>query len=202
MKKWLIISAIIIILCSTIVLLYNKITTLEQKLSIAENNTKALLLENSELNSTSRILKLTIEQLTYSKDSISKTLVKTLEVNKINKKKISQLQYMLETNFRVDTVKFRDTLFLNRIDLDTLIKDDRWYRLDMKLKHPNTIIVNPTFTNEYTTVFTYKKETIMPPKKFFLCRWFQKKHYVTEVKVFNNNPYSITDTLRFIDIVK
>lgn len=125
MKKTLILIILSLCLLSTNILTFKHMKKLEEKLSIAESNTKALLLENSELNSTSRILKLTIEQLTYSKDSISKTLVRTLETNRINKKKISQLQYMLERNFRVDTVQFRDTLFLNKINLDTLITDDK-----------------------------------------------------------------------------
>lgn len=125
MKKTLILIILSLCLLSTNILTIKHMKKLEEKLSIAESNTKALLLENSELNSTSRILKLTIEQLTYSKDSISKALVRTLETNRINKKKISQLQYMLERNFRVDTVQFRDTLFLNRIDLDTLITDNK-----------------------------------------------------------------------------
>lgn len=195
------IVSIFICICSVFYLV-NKVNTLNERLSDSENNIKTLLIEKNDLDSTSRILKLTIQQLEYSKDSISRILTSTLNKHNINKKKISQLQYMLATNFRVDTIRFTDTLFVNNVNIDTLITDDKWYTLDVKLRHPKTIIINPNFKNEYSTVFSHKKETINPPRKFFLWRLFQKKHVITEVKVFNNNPYSSIDTTRFIDIVK
>ena len=157
-------------LCMCIYFMYCEIKTLNDRLAVAESNTKALLLANSELDSTSRTLKLTIEQLEYSKDSISKRLIRTINDNNINKKKISQLQYMLSTNFKVDTLIFKDTLFVDRMNLDTTITDNKWYKLDLALKYPNLIVTKPEFRNEYTIVFSYKKETIDPPKRFFLCR--------------------------------
>ena len=112
-------------LCMCIYFMYCEIKTLNDRLAVAESNTKALLLANSELDSTSRTLKLTIEQLEYSKDSISKRLIRTINDNNINKKKISQLQYMLSTNFKVDTLIFKDTLFVDRVNLDTTITDNK-----------------------------------------------------------------------------
>lgn len=202
MKKIIIILSIVLGLCITIFLMYERIRQLNQELSISQNNTKALLVENCNLDSTSRTLKLTVDHLERSNDSISKVLLNTMKKNHVNQKKISQLQYMLETNFRIDTVSFRDTLFVNNIHVDTCIANSPWYVMNLQLDYPNSIIVNPEFTNEYVTVFSYKKETINPPKKFFLWRWFQRKHIVTEVKIVNNNPYSSIDTTRFIDIIK
>lgn len=201
-KRLLIFSAIVVGLIALIGLLYNRITTLQDKLSVSENNVKSLLFDNTKLDSISRTLKLTINQLEYSKDSISKILIKTIENNKIKKNKITQLQYLLETNFKIDTVRFSDTVFVKDLQLDTCLCDDKWYNINLELNYPNTIIVNPKFVNEYTTVFSSKKETVYPPRKFFLWRWLQKKHYVTETKIINNNPYSSIDTVRFIEIIK
>lgn len=202
MKKIIIILSIVLGLCITIFLMYERIRQLNQELSISQNNTKALLVENCNLDSTSRTLKLTVDHLERSNDSISKVLLNTMKKNHVNQKKISQLQYMLETNFRIDTISFRDTLFVNDIHVDTCIANSPWYVMNLQLDYPNSIIVNPEFTNEYVTMFSYKKETINLPKKFFLWRWFQRKHIVTEVKIVNNNPYSSIDTTRFIDIIK
>ena len=202
MKKIIIILSIVLGLCITIFLMYERIRQLNQELSISQNNTKALLVENCNLDSTSRTLKLTVDHLERSNDSISKVLLNTMKKNHVNQKKISQLQYMLETNFRIDTISFRDTLFVNDIHVDTCITNSPWYVMNLQLDYPNSIIVNPEFTNEYVTMFSYKKETINPPKKFFLWRWFQRKHIVIEVKIFNKNPYSSIDTTRFIDIIK
>jgi len=201
MKKFLINSLLIILIIGTIWILINHIETLNNRISIAESNTKALLLENQGLDSTSRVLQLTIDQLEYSKDSISKILLNTIKENNIKTDKIKQLEYAVMTNFRVDTVKFRDTIFVENTKLDTLITDNKWYKLALSLKYPNEIVVSPSFKNEIVTVFNYKKETIKPPKKCFIGRWFQKKHIVTETTIINNNPYSSTDTTRVIEIV-
>lgn len=47
-----------------------------------------------------------------------------------------------------------------------------------------------------------KKETIDPPKKFFLCRWFQKKQTILEVKIVEKSPYIEQKESRFIEIIK
>lgn len=44
--------------------------------------------------------------------------------------------------------------------------------------------------------------TIDPPKKFFLCRWFQKKHTVVEVNVIQDNPYCTNRNEKFVKIIK
>ena len=47
-----------------------------------------------------------------------------------------------------------------------------------------------------------KKETINPPKKFFLFRWFQRKHTILEVNMVEKNPYIENKNNRFIEIIK
>ena len=202
MKKWIVILGVALGLIATIYFLIVKVNNLNEKLSDAQNNTKSLITTNTMLDSTCRTLKLTIDQLENSNDSISKVLTKTIKDNNINKKKIKQLQYSLTTNFRIDTITFRDTLFKEYIDIDTIVSDNKWYSLNLRLKSPSTFIVNPSFVNENVLVLFYKKETVNPPKKFFLWRWFQKKHIVTEGIITNNNPYCKQDTTRIIEIVK
>lgn len=201
MKKYIIIIGLILAVIGVIYGLSMRIKNLNSQLDAAQTNTKALMQQNLELDNSSRTLKLTIDQLEYAKDSISKKLITALKDNNVNKKKIQQLQYQLTTNFRVDTITFRDTLFREYVDIDTTIRD-QWYSLDMRLKSPSTLVVSPQFRNESILALSYKKETINPPKKFFLWRWFQKKHIITEALLVNNNPYCNTDTTRVIEIVK
>ena len=47
-----------------------------------------------------------------------------------------------------------------------------------------------------------KKETVNPPKKFFLFRWFQKKHKIIQVDVIEKNPYVQNEVSRYIEIVR
>jgi hypothetical protein len=123
MKKYLIIIGLILAVIGVIYGLSMRIKSLNSQLDAAQTNTKALIQQNLELDNSSRTLKLTIDQLEYAKDSISKKLVTVLEDNHVNKKKIQQLQYQLTTNFRVDTITFRDTLFKEYVDIDTTIQD-------------------------------------------------------------------------------
>ena len=74
--------------------------------------------------------------------------------------------------------------------------------LNLGLKYPSTITVEPEFNNEQYVVISTKKEYIEPPHKCFLVRWFQKKHTVVEVQVVDSNPYVSTKNQKFIEIVK
>lgn len=201
MRNTIIIIILFLSLFYIIYLLYSENRKINTQLQVATNNIKALSLDKDSLKNNQRTLKLTISQLEYMNDSISRSIKNVIKENNINKNKLEQLQYYLSHNYKTDTVFFTDTIFRNNINIDTALFD-KWYRLDLKLRHPNVIVVNPEFTNETAVIFSNKKETINPPKKFFLLRWFQKKHIVTEIKVVNNNPYCTTDTTRFIEIIK
>lgn len=102
---------------------------------------------------------------------------------------------------KTDTLQFRDTIFNGIVDLDTII-GDAWYSMELKMRHPNYVIVRPTFkSSKYVTVYT-RKETINPPKKCWLLRLFQKKHKVTVVDITEESPYVNDDDSRHIEIVK
>ena len=63
------------------------------------------------------------------------------------------------------------------------------------------IAVKPEFKSEKHIIVSTKKETVNPPKKFFLLRWFQKKHLVVHVDVVEKNPYVGGETSKYIEIV-
>lgn len=204
MKKYLIIAIVtlFVLMCSFTSILYYQLNECVEQLKQAENNTKTLLLAKDSLSNNNRTLQLSIEQLNYYNDSISRVLKSSIKDLKLKNEKISQLQYLLTTNSKTDTLVFKDTLFVNNVSIDTTITDNKWYNINFKIKSPNTLIATPSFNNEIVTLFHYKKETINPPKKCFIGRWFQKKHIVTETTIINNNPYSTVDTTRIIEIVK
>ena len=70
------------------------------------------------------------------------------------------------------------------------------------MKYPNYIKFTPKFKLESFLFVESKKETVNPPKKFFLFRWFQKRHTVLNVTVKENNPYVETDEQKFVEIIK
>lgn len=200
-----ILGAIIILIGSLItstIILYSDNKELKNNLSIAISNEKAFINENTGLKDQNRAFQFTIEQLEYFNDSLMIKMNNVRKELKIKDGKLKQMQYLLAQSSKKDTIFYRDTIFKDAtINMDTIL-GDKWYKLQLGLRYPNTIIVNPEFTIETNIVWSINKETIKPPHKCWLIRLFQKKHNVLKVDVIENNPYSTVRKSRFIEVIK
>lgn len=199
MKKF-IIGLIVLLVCSLIYMVHQN-RTLTAKYETSIENIKAYDSQLSGLNNSNKVFKLTIDQLNYFKDSI---LIKMNEVRKelnIKDSKIKQMQYKLSHVEKPDSLTLPDTIFVNSFKLDTIIGDE-WANNHIIMSYPNKIKITPRFKLESFLFVDAKRETIKPPKKFFLFRWFQKRHTVLNITVKENNPYVETDRQKFIEIIK
>lgn len=182
--------------------IWNERQDLKKEVCTLRNNQKAFIAENSSLKDESRAFKFTIEQLNYYNDSILQKMNDVRKELKIKDKNIKQLQYLLSVSTKKDTVLFTDTIFKDKsLALDTVI-GDKWYNIRLGLKYPNLIYTEPTFTSEKYIIVNKKKETVNPPKKFFLFRWFQRKHWVMEVHIKEKNPYIKETNNKFVEIIE
>lgn len=182
--------------------LYNRYQKLTAEYSISIENIKAYDVELSGLRDDTRVYKLTIEQLNYFNDSIIKKMKVVQKELGIKDKRLQQLQYEASHAQRADTIILKDTLFRDsQLKLDTIV-GDKWFRTNLHLEFPSTIALKPEIELERYTFISGKRETVNPPKKFFLFRWFQKKHTVVEVNVREMNPYVKDKTQRFIQIIE
>lgn len=192
---------IIVFLSISFYILYNKNQKLVEELSISKSNEKAFIVENSGLKDQNRAFQFTVEQLEYFNDSLITKMNDVRKELKIKDKDLKQMQYLLSEAAKKDTIVFRDTLFREpTLDIDTII-GDKWYSIRLGLKYPNLITTNPTFISEKYIIVNKKKETINPPKKFFLFRWFQRKHWVMEVNIKEKNPYIKEINNKFVEII-
>ena len=197
----IIITAIIIALSTTIVIMNNRINVLNYEISNAITNIKAYELENSALRDDTIEFKYTIEQLNYSKDSLNQKINKLRKDLKIKDKDIQKLQYMLSENQKKDSIVFvHDTLFRENIKVDTTLNDN-WSKLHLQLEYPNTVLAEYSFKNESLVTTYIKRETVNPPHKCAFIRWFQKKHKVIHVEINEQNPYCEIKEQRFINII-
>lgn len=162
----------------------------------AELEQKDTLLVNSR-----RVFSNTIAELKYSNDSITKVLLATAGSLKVKPKRITQIQYLEAKVSKTDTIVLKDTIFKEDTRLDTTLLDN-WYSINLKLVYPDTIVTTPSFKSEKHVIIHKVKETINPPKKFFLLRWFQKKHTVLKVEVVEKNPYITNTENKFIEVIK
>ena len=196
------ISILMIVLFVSIYALFSTKRSADKKWKEAVENAKAYseLFSNSE--SKNRAFKLTIDQLKNSNDSIFQKLNETRKELKVKDSKIKSLQYVSSNFSKVDTITLRDTIFRNsHLNIDTLLSDD-WYSVKVGLKYPSTVTVEPYFKSIKYIVVSAKKETVNPPKRFFLFRWFQKKQIRLNVDVVEKNPYVQNQDNRFVEIVK
>ena len=202
MKKWLILAIIGLVVALGAAVHQAKYE--RDKWKIAMANIKNYDLELSDAKEKNTAYQLTIEQLEYFKDSIFQELDATRKELGIKDKQLKALQYVQSSFTRTDTIIFTqvDTLFREpTLAIDTLLGDE-WYKLRLGLQYPSTIAVKPEFKSEKHIVVSSKKETVNPPKKFFLFRWFQRKHYVLKIDVIEKNPYVENASSRYIEIIK
>ena len=182
--------------------LYNRYQKLTAEYSISIENIKAYDAELSGLRGDTKVYKLTIEQLNYFNDSIIKKMKVVQKELGIKDKRLQQLQYEASHAQRADTIILKDTLFRDpQLKLDTIV-GDKWFKTNLHLEFPSTIALKPEIELERYTFINGKRETVNPPKKFFLFRWFQKKMTVVTVTVKEKNPYVKDKTQRFIQIIK
>lgn len=194
--------ALILVLGVTTYVQYQKVNSLKTELSISKSNEKAFIAENNGLKEENIAFKFTIDQLNYLNDSLTTKMNDVRKELKIKDNDLKQMQYLLSQAQKTDTIRFRDTLFIDKtLQLDTLIGDE-WYNIRLGLQYPNLITTTPTFKSETYIVTSSKKETINPPKKCAIARWFQKKHHIIRVEVIEKNPYIENKQQRFIEIIE
>lgn len=204
MKSYLYIGIALFGITSVIIIgvLLNKRSETEKKWKEAVENAKAYNELFSNSKNKNRAFKLTIEQLKNFNDSIFQELNKTRKELKVKDSRLKSLQYISSSFSKVDTITLRDTIFKDsHVNIDTLLSDD-WYSVKVELKYPSTVIVEPIFKSIKYIVVSAKKETVNPPKRFFLFRWFQKKQIRLNVNVVEKNPYVQSQDNRFLEIVK
>ena len=203
-KKYIRIGVIVLtsLLAVSTYILYNRNQDLKDEISVSMSNQKAFIAENSSLKEENRVFKFTVEQLNYYNDSILQKMNDVRKELRIKDDNLKQMQYLLSVSTKKDTVLFTDTIFRDKsLALDTII-GDKWYNIRLGLKYPFYIYTEPTFTSEKYIIVNKKKETVNPPKKFFLFRWFQRKHWVMEVHIKEKNPYIKETNNKFVEIIE
>ena len=121
---------------------------------------------------------------------------------KIKDRNLKALLSVSSSFSRTDTITMRDTLFRDfSVAIDTLIGDE-WYNVRLGFHYPSMVVVEPYFKSEKHIVVSSKKETVNPPKKFFLFRWFQRKMTVIHLDVVEKNPYVEDESSRYVEIIK
>lgn len=202
MKKYIYIGIVIAVMGYIIGYLINRTINIEKKWKNAQETVKAYEQQFNSSETKNRAYKLNINQLKYSKDSIFQELNSVRKELKIKDSKLKSIQYISSDFVKKDTITLKDTIFRDRkIDIDTLLSDE-WYSVKVELKYPSTVTIKPEFKSKKYIMISSKKETVNPSSRFFLFRWFQRKHIVLNIDVIEKNPYVHNENNRYVEIVK
>ena len=200
MKGWAIFIAVLLGIA-----LYASISRIQEltvKYEVAMANIKTYDNQLGQYKEQNAAYQMTIGQLNSYQDSILRELDETRKKLKIKDKDLQSVHYVYSEFIKRDTLILKDTIFRDKaFALDTIL-GDKWYSVELGLKYPSRISVNPCFRSEKHIVVSTKKETVNPPKKFWLFRLFQKKHRVLKVNVVEQNPYVEAEQSEYIQIVK
>lgn len=200
MTKWLI--AIIAVLCMALIGSVHRAKSLAGEIDTAIGNIKAYNEELSHIKGSAIMYQFTIDQLENYRDSIVRELDKTRKELKIKDKNLKELHYVTSSFSKTDTIVMTDTVFkVPSFSLDTVMGDE-WYNVEVGMRYPSTVVLKPTFRSEKHIIVSNRRETVRPPKRFFLFRWFQKKHTVVEVDVMERNPYVSDEYSKHIEILR
>lgn len=197
-----IVIGIIILLIGTCIVLYRQNARLSKEFRTAMNNMKAYETELCVEKENTRVYELTAAQLSSSRDSIVQRLKSVQKELGIKDSKLQQLQHYAGNIHKTDTICFRDTIFRDPLFCKDTVIGDRWFEMELMLQYPGSIEYYVDIELENSVYIIKKRETIYPPKKFFLWRWFQRKHTVAEIMVKEENPYVRNKEYKIIQIIK
>jgi hypothetical protein len=175
-------------------ILNDKLEESEINYKTAKNNWKAS--EDSKY-----VFQQTIRDLEYSKDSDDIIVLQQAKKLGVKPKKIVQTIVIHDTLVKRDTIRLKDSIFVKGTDIDTII-GDKWISTELHLQYPNKISTKTSVKYSEVILLSSKHETINPPYKFFLWRWFQKKQDVLIADVEQLNPYVTGTTKKVTQIVK
>ena len=204
LKKYACIGSVVLMMIAIITLCFtlNSKSKTENRWKKAVTNIKSYENMFNDSKDKSIAFQLTIAQLKHSNDSIFQELNDVRKELKIKDSKLKSLQYISSNFVKSDTIILKDTIFKDQgIDIDTLLSDE-WYSVRVGLRYPSSMIVTPRFRSKKNVIVSTKRETVNPPKRFFLFRWFQKKHTVLHVNVVEKNPYIVDQDNRYVEVVK
>jgi hypothetical protein len=203
-KTYLRIGYVVIILGMVLAIVYylNETAKYKELYNKELTNVKAYQSENNDLKNQSIAHIMTIDQLIASKDSSDIALKEALKKLNVKPKNVVSAGSVTSNIEKRDSIIFiHDTIFQSKVNIDTII-GDKWYKAQVGLHYPSRIDLTVSVQSVKHIVVHNKKETINPPKKFWLWRLFQKKHTIQEVLVDEENPHIKSGSQRFINIIK
>lgn len=197
-KIILILLAVVAILVLAVAILIKRVSSLSTDRDNYAATAKAYAQEREAYDGSSRVFRMTIDELEASRDTLMMKLDSMRTEAKVKDKQLKSMHWRETVVEKTDTIWLKDSIFL--ADLDTTLSDG-WTTTKVHIGRPNEVAVNVKVRNETTLIVRSRKETVKPPKRFFLFRLFQRKHTVVEVEAIEGNPHCTERSRRHVEII-
>ena len=202
MKKTIIIAVSYILLIAALIISVEAFIGKAKQVKIDQANEKAYT-DTIKITRDSQGREIA-EKYALQKDVTELRRSKTKEVadlTKLLKESDLKLKNLLATSniqTRIDTF-----LWIKKSPLDSIYHFvvNPEFKADVVVKKDSASF-HPDITNTQKLAFASKRETINPPKKFFLARWLQKRQTVVKVVVRNSNTAIKTNSINATYIIK
>lgn len=200
MKDKLLITlfALIILLCAALFYFVSKCDRVanerDQYASLTKSYSRVIMDSDNERT----VFRMRISDLEVTGDSLICVLDSMRRQIGIRDKRLREMHHRVTYVERTDTIYLSDSIFIS--GLDTTITDG-WVNTHLKIEVPNKISHSVSVRNQTDLFVTTKRETVNPPRKFFLFRLFQRKHLVVTVVAKEGNPWCQTAESRHVEIV-
>lgn len=200
MKDKLLITlfALIILLCAALFYFVSKCDRVanerDQYASLTKSYSRVIMDSDNERT----VFRMRISDLEVTGDSLICVLDSMRRQIGIRDKRLREMHHRVTYVERTDTIYLSDSIFIS--GLDTTITDG-WVSTHLKIDVPNKITHSVSVRNQTDLFVTTKRETVNPPRKFFLFRLFQRKHLVVTVVAKEGNPWCQTAESRHVEIV-
>lgn len=174
---------------------------LKDKYEISLGNEKALMgrIEGNQKDIVA--YQTTIQTLQHTSDSTIQHLLAVQQKLKIKNKELDGMLSLATQYVKHDTITFKDTVFKEPdFHIDTCLAD-QWRTICLELKYPNIICAESQMRSQKEVYITTVKETVNPPKKCAIARWFQKKHRVVRVRIEEDNPNIESEQNVYIQVI-
>lgn len=190
--------ALIILLCAALFYFVSKCDRVanerDQYASLSKSYSRVIMDSDNERT----VFRMRISDLEVTGDSLICVLDSMRRQIGIRDKRLREMHHRVTYVERTDTIYLSDSIFIS--GLDTTITDG-WVSTHLKIDVPNKITHSVSVRNQTDLFVTTKRETVNPPRKFFLFRLFQKKHLVVTVVAKEGNPWCQTAESRHVEIV-
>lgn len=137
----------------------------------------------------------TLSSLRMANDSLAKIIAKNVD------KKTKEIVYVKSIEHITDTVQLPPERITIHQQIDTVLTDGEWYRLNIVI---DTLYrLSTAFTAQSELTYQLSSEKVIPePKRWWIQRLFQRRVKVHRVKLYERNPYIKHETLKAIEIVR